>query len=67
MVFMIAIINPPHQFPSQLLTLVGVPAWASGFEQDTSVFSMLGVTGSNPQFRKPENFRRGRLQVFSPN
>ena len=42
----------------------GVPAWASGFEQDTFVFPMLRVTGSIPKFRKPKNFQKGRLQVF---
>ena len=26
-------------------------AWASGSERNTSVFPMLGVTGSRPQFR----------------
>ena len=39
-----------------------VPALAKGFERDTLVFSMLGVTGSIPKFRKPKNFRRGGLQ-----
>ena len=43
-----------------------VPAWASGSEQNTSVFPMLGVAGSRPQFRKPENFQKGRLQMFWP-
>ena len=36
-----------------------VPEWTKGFDQDTSVFSMIGVTGSIPQFLKPEIFRKG--------
>ena len=43
-----------------------VPASASDSERNTSVFPMLGVTGSRPQFQKPENFRKGRLQIFRP-
>ena len=31
-------------------TILLVPAWASSFKQDTSVFPMLGFTGSIPQF-----------------
>ena len=42
-------------------TAVTIPAWASGSKRNTSVFHMLGVTSSGPQFRKPENFRKGRL------
>ena len=38
-----------------------IPAWASGFEQDTSVFSMFGVTGSRPQFRKPKKLSEGNI------
>ena len=41
-----------------------VPAWSSGSDRNTSVFPMLGVTGSRPQFRKPKNFQKGRLQMF---
>ena len=47
-------------------TYDSVLAWASGFERINSLLSMLGVTGSIPQFRKPKNFRKGRLQVFRP-
>ena len=39
-----------------------VPAWAKGFDQDTSVLSMIRVTGSSPQFRKPATFRKGGLE-----
>ena len=51
------------QFLSIKMTQSPISAWASGSERDTSVFHMLGVTGSGPQFRKPENFRKGRLDV----
>ena len=37
-----------------------VSAWAKGFDQDTLIFSMIVVTGLIPQFRKPENFWKGR-------
>ena len=40
-----------------------IPVLASGSERNTSVFHMLGVTSSGPQFQKPENFRKGRLDV----
>ena len=43
-----------------------IPAWAGGSERNTLVFPMLGVTGSRPQFRKPNNFLKGRLQMFRP-
>ena len=43
-----------------------VPVWAKGFDQDTSTFSMIGVTGLIPQFRKPENFQMGRLACLGP-
>ena len=46
-----------------LYTNFDIPAWASGSERNTLVFHMLGVTGSGPQFRKSENFRKGRLDV----
>ena len=45
-------------------TNLGVPVWAKGFDQDTSVFSMIGVTGLIPQFRKPKNVRKGKLKSF---
>ena len=38
-----------------------VPAWAKGFDQDTSVFSMIGVTSLNPQFCKPEKRSEGEI------
>ena len=50
----------------QFDTLCNVPAWAKGFDQDTSVFSMIGVTGSIPKFRNPENFWKGRLDCSGP-
>ena len=53
-------------FPSYFWTTSLVPAWACGSERNTSVFPMLGVTGSRPHFRKPENCRKGRLQMFRP-
>ena len=46
--------------------IIVIPAWASGSERNNSVFHMLGVTGSGPQFRKPENFWKGRLDVSGP-
>ena len=55
--------------PDNLLNLpmeANVPEWASGSEKNTLVFTMLRVTGSRPQFRKPTNFRKGRLQMFRP-
>ena len=44
----------------------GVSAWASGSERNNSVFPMLRVSGSRPQFRKSKNLRKGRLQMFRP-
>ena len=42
---------------------VGIPedvwAWAKGFNQDNSVFSMIRVIGLIPQFRKPEKISEG--------
>ena len=35
-------------FETRVVTPRIVPAWAKGFDQDTSVFSMIGVTGSIP-------------------
>ena len=52
-------------FPSESY-MIDVPEWASGFKRDTSVFSILRVNGSNPQFRKPEKFRKEILHVFRP-
>ena len=37
-----------------------VPAWAKVFDRDTSVFSIIRITGSIPQFRNPEKFWKGR-------
>ena len=39
---------------------------AKGFDQDTLVFSMIGVTDSIPQFRNPKNFWRGGLECSDP-
>ena len=35
-------------FETRVVTPRIVPAWAKGFDQDTSVFSMIGVTGLIP-------------------
>ena len=48
------------------ITIRSVTAWANGFDPDTSVFSMIGITGSIPKFRNPENFRKGRLECSGP-
>ena len=53
-----------RQFPSRFY-IQKSPAWDSGSEQNTLVFHMLGVTGSGPQFRKPEKFRKGKLDVHA--
>ena len=39
------------------------PSVGQWSERNTLVFDMLGVTGSGPRCRKPENFRKGRLDV----
>ena len=59
-------IKPNGEFLQQVITPPLVPVWVCGFERNNSVFPMLGVTGLNPQFWKPKNFRKGKLQVFSP-
>ena len=51
------------KFSASSVYVLYIPAWASGSERNTSVFHMLGVTGSGPQFRKPEIFRKGRLDI----
>ena len=38
-----------------------IPAWVKGFDQDTSVFSIIGVTISISQFQKPENLLEGEI------
>ena len=53
-----------HKFHRLERTQKSVPAWASGFEQDTQVFPMLRVTGLIPQFQNPKNFWKEGLQVF---
>ena len=56
--------NISISFVTNIVTnAITIPAWASGSERNTSVFHMLRVTGSGPQFRKPENFWKGRLDV----
>ena len=45
----------------QLYMQPSVPAWAKGFDQDTLVFSTIGVTSSIPQFRKPEKIPEGEI------
>ena len=50
----------------QVIKCVLVPEWAKGSDQDTSIFSMIEVTGLIPQFRKSENFRKGRLACSGP-
>ena len=52
--------------PTEIYSIMIVPACASGSDKNTSVFCMLGVTGSGPHFRKPENFWKGRFQMFRP-
>ena len=42
------------------------PAWAKGFDQDTSIFSTIGVTGLIPQFRNPEKLLEGEIAVLRP-
>ena len=37
-----------------------IPAWASGPSKIPYSFHILGITGSGPRFRKPENVRKGR-------
>ena len=44
-----------------LISYLSVPAWASGFERDTLVFCMFGVTGSRPQFRNPKELLEGNI------
>ena len=51
-----------HTHPSTVASL-----WVKGSDQDTSVFSMIRVTGSIPQFRNPENFWKGRIACSGPN
>ena len=62
--------SPPTRYNAQLQSIDDmqqlVPAWASGSKRNTSLFPMLWVTGSRPQFRKPKNFQKGRLLMFSP-
>ena len=45
---------------------MSVPEWAKGFDQDTSVFSTIGVTGSILPFRKPEKLLEGEIAVARP-
>ena len=42
-----------------------VTARANGFERDTSVFSMLEVTGLIPHFRKLEKLLEGDIEKCS--
>ena len=52
-----------EQILSRQDTLFVVPAWASGFEWDTLVFPMFGVTGSRPQIRKPKKLSGGNITI----
>ena len=42
------------------------PSMGKGFWSDTLLSFMIGATGFSPQFRKPENFRKGKINVFRP-